>query len=267
MWQKLSRIDIYELEKARTQLINAIQLVSAASRSYLNSSKANHLDWLMWDVDTSSVVSNTFGTKEKAYVTLDIEGFVLSIYGEKDHVEHLVLSGITYPLAYGWMKIKLDTFHLSGETFNDNSTYSIERTLGTNDEMNVTNQQVFGDLVIYFSNAFHIFNQLKNELNNQGQIFINPENMNLVYFPESGRYSFGFSPGDNVYLEPYFYFQLDEINEKVQNELTKTNEIWNNKNWNGFVYLTDEIITSDQENEEKRVMNFFKNTYLKLLQD
>jgi hypothetical protein len=267
MWQKLSRIDIYELEKARIQLINAIQLVSAASRSYLDNFKENHLDWLMWNVDTSSMVSNSFGTNEKTHVELDIEGFVLSIYGKKDHAEHLVLSGITYPLAFGWMKIKLDTFHLSGEKFNDNFTYSIGSTLGPNDEMNVSNQKVFGDLVVYLSNAYHVFNTLKEDLDIGCQIFINPENMNLVFLPEAGKFSFGFSPGDNVYLEPYFYFQIDKITEKLKHELTKPNEIWNSKSWNGLVCLADEIIASEQESEERRVISFFKINYSKLLQN
>ena len=263
MWQKLNRIDIYDLEIARIQLVNAIQLVSAAPRSYLTNSNNNRKDWLMWDVETNSMLCKEFGTKEKVQVTLDIEQFVLSLFGTKDHIEHLVLSGITYPMAFGWMKIKLDSFHLNGEKYNDESTYSIEQTLGVNDEMNVTNQNVFNNLTIYFSNAYNLFIQLKNELNIHGKTLINPENMNLTLIPEEEeqKFSFGFSPGDKDYPEPYFYIQLENVDENMLYQLKETNEIWNTKNWNGLVFLASEFLTLDPDDEKTRVMDFFKNNY------
>ena len=266
MWQKLKQIDIYKLEKARIQLINAIRLVCAAPRSYLKDSDDNRRDWLIWDVETSSIVSREFGMQEKISVTLDIEQFVLSIYGPNGHIEHLVLSGLTYPMAFGWMKIKLDTFHLNGEEFNDESVYSIAHTLGVDDEMNITDQNVFSDLVIYFSNAYHSFIQLKNELNIHGKLLINPENLNLVLTPEGDEnvFSFGFSPGDNVYLEPYFYIQLEKVDEKILHQLAKTIGIWNNKNWNGLVFLASEFLTLDPDHEKIRVMDFFKKNYWRL---
>lgn len=268
MWQKLNQIDIYDLEMARIQLVNAIQLVSAAPRSYLKNSKDNRKDWLMWDVGINSMICKEFGTKEKIRVALDIEQFVLSLFGKKDHIEHLVLSGITYPMAFGWMKIKLDSFHLKGETYNDESTYSIDHALGVNDEMNVTNQIVFNDLTIYFSNAYNLFIQLKNELNIHGEMVVNPKNMNLVLIPEKDgqKFNFGFSPGDQDYPEPYFYIQLNKANESIINKLKETNEIRNTKNWNGLVFLASEFLTLDPDDEKKRVLNFFRQNYSILIE-
>lgn len=267
MWQKLNRIDIYELERVRVQLINAIQLVSAAPRSYIKNSNDNRKDWLIWDIETGSIVSKEFGTQEKIRIKLNIEQFILSLCGFKDHIEHLALSGITYPMAFAWMKIKLETFHLNGEAFNDDSTYSIAHSLSVNDEMRVTNQGVFKDLAAYISNAYYSFIQLKNELEIKGNISINPENMNLVLMPEGQevKFSFGFSPGDNVYLEPYFYIQLEKVTDKILHQLAKTIGIWNNKNWYGLVFLTSEFITLDSEHEKIRVMDFFSKNYWRLL--
>lgn len=269
MWQKLNRIDIYDLEIARIQLLNAIQLVSAAPRSYLKNSKDNRDDWLMWDVGTNSMISKVFGTKEKIRVALDFEQFILSLFGKKDHIEHLVLSGITYPMAFGWMKIKLDSYHLKGEKYNDDSIYSIDHTLGVNDEMNVTKQIVFNDLTIYFSNAFKLFIQLEKELNFHGTTLINPKNMNLVLIPkeEEQRFYFGFSPGDQDYPEPYFYIQLNKTDEHIINQLKETNEIWNTKNWSGLVFLASEFLTLDQDDEKNRVLDFFKNNYSILIRN
>lgn len=269
MWQKFNRIDIYELEKARVQLINAIQLVSAAPRSYIKNAEDDRKDWLKWDIESSAIISEEFGTQEKIKIILDIEQFILSLYGQKDHIQHLVLSGITYPMAFAWMKIKLDTFHIDGEAFNDKSSYSIAQPLEVNDEMRVTNQEVFKDIGTYISNAYFSFIQLKNELDIKGNISINPHNMNLVLIPEGKeiKFSFGFSPGDNEYFEPYFYIQLEKVTENILHKLVKTIGIWHNKNWNGLVLLASEFITLNSELEKTQVMDFFSKNYWRLLRN
>lgn len=268
MWQKLNRIDIQELIKARTQLINGVRLVSAASRTYLTNSQDDHRDWLTWDKDTASIVSKEFGKKETINVTLDIEQFVLSLNGPKDHIEHLVLSGLTYPMAFGWMKIKLDSFGLNGEKYNDESTNSIDDVLGVDDEMHVTDQDVFDNLVIYFSNAYSVLKQLKKELNIQGRILINPATLCLELNPEDSEnnINFGFSLGDKLYLAPYFYLKVDGDNKKNISQPAETIGIWNNKNWYGLVFLVDEFITLDPDQEQKRVMDFFTKNYHSIIQ-
>lgn len=268
MWQKLNRIDIQELIKARTQLINAVRLVSAASRTYLTNSQDDHSDWLTWDKDTASIVSKEFGRKEVVNVTLDIEQFVLSLHGHKDHIEHLVLSGLTYPMAFGWMKIKLDSFGLNGEIYNDESTASIDNILGVDAEMHVTDQEVFNNLVIYFSNAYSVLEQLKKKLNIQGRILINPATLCLELNLEDSEdnISFGFSLGDNLYLTPYFYLKVGSDNKKDISKPAETIGIWNNKNWYGLVFLADEFITLDPDQEQKRVMNFFTKNYHSIIQ-
>ena len=146
MWQKLKRIDVFDLKEARTQLINASQLVSAAPRSFTVDSNKNHIDWLLWDENKFTLESIEFGSAEKIRVALDIEQFILSIYGQGDHIEHLVLSGITYPMAYGWMRIKLDSLQLDGGQYYDTTSYTIANPLGANDEMCVTSQHIFDEL-------------------------------------------------------------------------------------------------------------------------
>lgn len=269
MWQKLNRIDSFELEKARIQLINAVQLVSAGPRSYVKNSQKSYHDWLYWDMDTSSIISDEFGTKEKARINLDIEGFVLSIFGKNDHREHLVLSGLSYPMAFGWMKIKLDGFHFEGDSFNDNTPYQIAKTLGPDEDMNVSNQDVFHDLVLYFSNACDTFEKLKSILGIQGTIRVNPENLNLVLLPESQTNVpiFGFSPGDQTYPEPYYYLKLTHADEKVVRQLDKTIGIWNTKDWNGWVLLSNEFVSTNFDHEQVSVSDFFQTNYRLLFLD
>ena len=260
MWQKLNRIDIYELKKARIQLINAAQLVSAASRSFHNNASNERSDWLYWGAKDASISCCQIGSKEKINVSLDLEQFVISIIGQNGHIEHLVLSGMTYPMAYGWMKIKLDTFHLDGQKFNDTPPYTIEKNLSPDEEMNMTNQSVLNDLKIYYSNAYFLLNYLNAELGIGGEILIDPVNLSLKLIPNNvdNRIIFGFAPGDQDYLEAYFFIQFPKDKEKLSLEIDGEMGIRNTKGWNGMVYLTSEFITLNPFVEMEKVVTFFK---------
>jgi len=261
MWQKVNRLDTFELERARIQLLNAVQLVSASARCFSKSKTKLPKDWLSWNDKNLLIESSVFGTKEKVKVTLDINQFVLSIQGNRDHVEHLVLSGITYPMAFGWMKIKLDSFQLDGDLFNDDTEYTIEHVLDSDDELKVTSQHIFESLVIYYLNANCALHQLIKDLNIQGEIRINPSSLNLELSSLNDNVTFGFSPGDRSYPEPYFFIKLQLNDENLIPRLSKSTGIWNNKNWNGLVFLSSEFITLDPDQEKSNVLNFFKNNH------
>lgn len=267
MWQKLNRLDTIELEKARIQIINAVQLVSAAPRCYIKSRNANKTDWLSWKTDTSAIESKEFGTKEKVNISLDIEQFVLSIHGKKSHIEHLVLSGMTYPMAFGWMKIKLDSFHLDADLFTDSTDYAIERAVNPDEELHATNQNIFNSLAVYYSNALVVFNQLADELNLAGESFVNPANINLIMGmnEKNSNISLGFSPGDQSFPEPYFFLQFSEINDDILHQLSKTIGIWNTKHWNGLVFLASDFLTLEPDDEINKVVDFFKKNLSRLI--
>ena len=61
MWQKIKRLDVVNLEKARFQITNVLQLVSSASRSFIQTNTNEYTNWLLWDQESSSFVSSNFG--------------------------------------------------------------------------------------------------------------------------------------------------------------------------------------------------------------
>ncbi len=261
MWQKLDHLDVVLLKMARVQLLNAIQLVSAAPRSFQKLSNDPHIDWLAWDEDTTSFVSKEFGPKENIRVLMDIRQFVISITGD-GHAEHLVLSGMTYPMAYGWMQIKLDTFGVDGSQYSDKTDYEIEQHLGPADEMNITDQFIFDQLAIYFSNAHHVLRALRHQLPLPGVILTDPSNIHMKLIPADSTKitAMGFSPGDNVFPEPYFYIRVNEnnISEKAAEDAEGFRNV---KEWTGAALPAGDIITTDHEKEYTKVMDFFKKNY------
>ena len=263
MWQKLNRLDTIELEKARIQILNAVQLVSAVPRSYLPSKKGEHQDWLTWNSKSSAIESKQLKGTEPVKVSLDLEQFVLSVHGSNQHIEHLVLSGLTYPMAFGWMKIKLDSFNLDSDEFSDDTGYRLERVLGPDEEINVTNQQVFSSIAIYYSNASEVLAQLSSELNLNPVLNIMPSTLNLQasQVEKSHGFSIGFSPGDKSYPDPYFYIRIDDTNENLMNKISRSVGIWNTKDWHGLVFLASDFLTLEPEDEKNKVIDFFRKSF------
>ncbi len=260
MWQKHNLINIQELEKARNQIINAIQLVSAAPRSFMKKDTV-YADWLYWEKETNSFDTKSFGNKEKIKISFDFRNFILTIAGQGNHIEHLVLSGITYPMAYGWMKIKLDSFSLDGDKYNDQTPYSLENPLGADEEMNITNQNAFDELAIYYSNAFYVLEHLQKLYDLDGNIICNPEDLSisLILSDTNKGITCGFSPGNSDYIEPFYFIEVFNIQAVPSFDKGELIGIWNTKNWNGSLLLASQFITLNQEEEEKRITEFFGN--------
>jgi len=265
MWRKLNRIDALELEKARIQLQNAIQLISAAPRSYLDDSVARK-DWLLWDTEHSSFESLSFGKDPRVKLKLDIEQFVLSIIGDDDHIEHLVLSGITYPMAFGWLKVKLESFSLDADLYHDVTNYEIEQIFGLDDELNVTKQQVFSDILTYYANAFDLFMKLNEGLELHGVISINPATMNMVLNlkKKTAIFDIGFSLGNRQIKAPFYFMQMhDEPEDSLQKRSDFVGN-WNEKDWHGLIISANEFLNTKTEVEESLVSDFFNKNYWRL---
>jgi hypothetical protein len=265
MWQKLNRLDSYELEKARVQLINAIQLVSAVPCSYAKTDASQAL--LKWNNESLCIESCDINAQNPLKISLDIQQLVLSIHGENNHIEHLVLSGITYPMAFGWMKIKLDSFEIDSDLFDDSNDYSLERILGPNEELNVTNQHVFNELSIYYANAHYLLTQIKDNLEIEFDIYAEPAKLSLCLplKSDSEDYILRFTPGDKNFLEPYFAVQVPESgNDNLKNFIPPIG-FWNNKDWTGMVLLTGDFLSLDPEKEREKVYDFFKTNYEKII--
>lgn len=264
MWQKLNRLDVLNLEKARIQIINVLQLVSASPRSFNTNGTEKFSDWLNWHQDTTSLVSNKFGKNSEIDVSMDIEKFILSINGQDNQREHLVLSGMSYPMAYGWMSIKLGSFNLDSSLFNDAAPYELEASLKPESEINTEDQFTYDQIVIHYSNAYFLFNELKNKLSIEGNIKLDPSNANMILVSESGRHpNFGFSLGNKSFPEPYYFIsvEIDIIHENINpDEFTG---IWNSSR-SEIVLMTSDFLNQNQDLEFQKVMDFIENNISKL---
>jgi hypothetical protein len=266
MWQKLNRLDVVSLEKARIQIINILQLVCAPPRCFSTSSKSRRLDWLHWDGKSTSFISNKFGKNGTITISLDVEKLILSINGQNNQREHLVLSGMTYPMAYGWMSIKLNTFKLDGSLFNDASSYELEGYLKPDAEINSEDQFSYDQLVMYYGNANHLFRKLMDIVDIHGSILIDPSNGNMVLVPTNAKNpEFGFSMGKKSFPEPYFFVGVPKKQAEKIDGKNNYSGIWDGAN-KEFVFMASDFLTQDPDQEFQRVMEFFTTNYSQLVQ-
>jgi hypothetical protein len=266
MWQKLNRLDVVSLEKARIQIINILQLVCAPTRCFSSSRKNRHLDWLRWDGKSTSFISNKFGKNGTITISLDVEKLILSINGPNKRREHLVLSGMTYPMAYGWMSIKLNTFQLDGSLFNDATDYVLEGYLKPDAEISSEDQFCYDQLVMYYGNANHLFSKLIDIFDIKGSILTDPSNGNMVLVPANAdQPEFGFSMGKKSFPEPYFFVGVPQKQAEKIDSKNNYSGIWDGAN-KEFVFMASDFLTQDPEQESSRVLKFFTTNHSQLAQ-
>jgi len=262
MWQKLNPVGIDDLENTRIHLHKAVQLVAAAARSYLSEHKDDQNALLEWVPKDKIIQSKPFGEEKDIYVSLDLEKFILSIRKAKKMKEHLVLSGMTYPLAFGWLQVKLDKFGLDAEQFDDQAPYKLTNYGFDHSKELQIHQKSADELTKHFSNAFDLFSEVKLENVKKSRISMRARTFDMgLELHGDTRMRIGFSPGDENYIEPYFYLaRLDKM--KPPDSLPDLNDgLWNNKDWFGALILTSDYMNLDPEKERSNVVHFFENAF------
>lgn len=262
MWQKINQIGVEELEITRIHLHKALQLLSGVARSYLPYSKEDNHKYLIWKPETHSFVSKQFGEGEAVHVSLDIQQFVLTIAKNDGTKEHLVLSGMTYPLAFGWLQVKLDKFGLDPVIFTDHAPYEIkDYGFDNNQELNI-HEPAAEEFCKYIDNANDYFESFLKNFELQSAILCDPQYFNLfisIRHPETKRkIQIGFCPGDENYIESYYYLKLNHTIQSTSGLPELSKGLWHNKGWSGAVILFSDIINIETEKEFANIRGFYE---------
>ncbi len=261
MWQKINAIGVEELESTRIHLHKALQLLSSAARSYLPYSKTDEHKYLDWKPAEHLFVSKPFGKLRQIWISLDIHQFILSINKQDGTKEHLVLSGMTYPLAFGWLQVKLDKFGMDPVQFSDQAPYEIKDFRFDKDQELNIQEYAAEEFCKYFDNAYYFFESFLGQHGLSSQILCDPRSFNLftdTIHPETGKkIEMGFCPGDENYIEPYFYLKLRHNIQSTSGLPELSAGLWHNRGWSGALILFSEITDIEMEREYANVKDFF----------
>jgi len=270
MWQKINPVGVEELENTRIHLHKALQLISSAPRSYLPFNINDNHGFVTWDSNNHSFVSKSFGPDCSFKLSLDIKNFVLSIFKSDGAKAHLVLSGMTYPLAFGWIQVKLDKFGMDPVQFTDQTPYSIkDYGFDNNQDLNI-GERAATELCKYFDNANGFFNTFLKNHEIKSTILCDPKYFELyisIKHPDtSKKIKIGFCPGDENYIEPYYYLKLNRTIQSTAGLPELHTGLWHNKGWAGALILYSEITNIEPEKELAITRDFFEST-LKTVKD
>jgi hypothetical protein len=267
MWYKLNPVGVDVLENTRNHLHKALQLVSAAARSYHPASRDDRDAVLGWDKERGAFVSKAFGPAKQFHTSLDIRKFIISLWDDKGNTEHLVLSGMSYPLAFGWMQVKLDKMGLNADQFNDIAPYDLV-DYGFSHARDLTiSEKAAEEYYKYYSNAFTLLHDLGQQYGTSDGVACWPERMDVavkIKSPGHHWYRIGFSPGDQDYLEPYCYVRIERKHTARGDDHDVSQAIWHNKRWTGLVLLLHHFIQPEPEHERARAKSFFEESIRQL---
>jgi len=270
MWQKINPVGVEELENTRIHLHKALQLVGSASRSYLPFNKGDNHKYLIWKPDKHMFISKPFGHDKAFCLSLDINQYVLSIIEKDGAIEHLVLSGMTYQLAFGWIQVKLDKFGLDPVLFSDQAPYEIkDYGFDSNKELHIY-EHASEEICKYFNNASSYFEFFLNNYELKSPVLCDPQSFNLfvsIKLPEtSKKIQIGFCPGDENYIEPYYYIKLSQNIKSTSGLPELSRGLWHNKGWSGALILYSDITNIETEKEFAITRDFFEEA-LKAIND
>jgi len=172
---------------------------------------------------------------------------------------------MTYPMAYGWMKIKLDTFGLPGSDFDDSTDALLESSLKPWEEIDTSDQYIYEQVPIYFSSASYLLLEFAKLAEISGNsLLVEPSTANIILLTENVYAPhIGFSLGNRSFPEPYFFMQLADSPSTKPAESPDFSGIWNSKK-NELVLMASDFITHNQDQEHRKVMNFFMTNFSKL---
>jgi hypothetical protein len=261
MWQKINPVKLEVFENTRIQIHNSMQLVSAAARAYLPSMPGDEQAQLHWDSTNNYLESKTFGPEKNIHVSLDILKFILSVRKNSSLAEHLVLSGMSYPLAFGWLQVKLEKLGLDPEIFHDRSPYHLQNYGFNHSKELSVDDAAAEELSKYLSNASFVLSKVRKNYQQSGPLRVRPQQFDLSFeLPIDSRVQglvFGFCPGDESFIEPYYFiaFSSGTIQPELLPELPRG--FWYSGDWTGAVLMTGDISSVDTERELAQVRTFF----------
>ncbi len=262
MWQKLNHLDLAKLEHARNQIINVLQLVNGGPRSFAPDELPGEANRVHWDKESNSFKSNRFGPDGDIFLALDIEQLILSIMGPGNQREHLVLSGMTYPMAFGWLTIKLENLGLNANNYNDDTDYKIEYTMKPWEEIDTSQDRIYDQIPLYYSNAEFVLKSINYaHLKNQGNISAATQTADLVLsYNADPVVNIGFSLGNRPFPEPYYYIRLNGEPEKIKS----LSGMWNERS-NELLIMASDFISKTQERDFERVIQFYDTNLAALI--
>jgi hypothetical protein len=269
-WHRLGSIGATKLHYARDEMHNAVQLVALMGKYLLPQRDDDSQTSMQWYPQLQALVGEAIGDDKKFRAALRLIDHTL-----------LVLSEAGKPIAsYGLVnKTKLDGFHWLENQANQFGDYSTEMGIEMHysipghpvqdgQPFSIDHEGEFEEMALYFSNAYNVFQALKNQIPQASPVRCWPHHFDLATLIQLDRHKpaeearsigIGFSPGDMSYSQPYFYvspWPYPNI-EELDLAPLKGNGKWHTEGWVGCLLLGEKFEKLNDEQAQKQMMTDF----------
>lgn len=268
-WKPLSYSDFDSLKRARQQVHQAVQQVSAVGRKYLEKSKDDRTANLVWVPQHQRLAGNWVESSVIFRASLDIPNLaVLLVDDEMTTLGRFDLKGKTQAQSMVWLEEQLVNLEMNTEDFTLSLPYQIpDYPTAHGKAFEQKDLKAFEELAAYFHNADHILRPLKREFPQSTDVRCWPHHFDIATQiilndtgdPETSNHiGAGMSPGDEFYNQPYFYLSPWPYPSKAD-LLPLEAGSWHEKDWLGAVLTADQILqTANPIEQQNMVFSFFK---------
>ncbi|MEL6557610.1 MAG: DUF5996 family protein [Bacteroidota bacterium] len=266
MGNKLENVRGFDLElmkSTREQLHQAVQLVSAVPRSYLPHDPSDELASLSWHEEREALESKQVA----GFVfSLSLKEMYVSILNNDQEFEALALEGKSVNQGLRWLKEHVNKFGLAEEQLHLKLPYEIGiDNFDTSLKFHTETQQELSNL---YAGAKAILDQVVKENMEASAIRCWPHHFDIATLiplqeNENGEVTsslgVGFSPGDQVISQPYFYVNIWP--DSLLSDLNKHDlwaGHWNDTEWSGAVLHYQDLLKASDVT--KTVQHFISTT-------
>jgi len=260
-WSKLSVTNFEEIENARKQLHQAVQLAAMIPRSFNPEDAGDKYGSLTWSDKHGGVVSQPFG--ENLRISLSFTDFSLSLLEGDNQLDSLELAGQTFEDAIEWMAGELGKRYYDSEKISAELPYEIPSyDTALEAPFELISKDAHHELFAYFSNTSAFLTKLVSDESRASDIKCWPHHFDIATLitleqhedPEEAKsIGIGLSPGDENSQEPYFYITPWPYPTLDHNALPNL-EVghWQEEGWTGLLIKASEILEHDSADAQKK---------------
>lgn len=274
-WRVFDEVDFVKLNNCKSQCHIALQSVAAIGRKFLQSLESDENATLSWIPGLTRLSGKWVEGSSTFRVSLSFEAFRIYLVDEKvNTISVFDLNGQNQNQLLVWLEEQVGKLQLGAGNLTLNLPYIIPDYGMTNADAFSADTAVTSELAKYFHNSFI---SIRDVVNNKGfsdfEIKTWPHHFDQacsITIKDTGdietnsTVSFGMSPGDEEFAQPYFYVNSWPHIETSKFGVLNNGAVWHEGSWTGAILMAENVINAK---DQKAVLDsFYESVSSKIIQ-
>ncbi|MEQ9302290.1 MAG: hypothetical protein RJQ14_00130 [Marinoscillum sp.] len=264
-WKELVQLDPEDIRDSRYQLHHAVQNVAAIGRKFLPYSEGDENAVLTWVPGLMRMAGKWVEGDISFRSSLSFDAFSVFLVDEKViTLASFELEGNTHSQLMVWLEEQIGKLGLEARNLTMNLPYSLpEYDTQSGEAFHLSNVRAASELGKYYHNTYVTLRAIKEKMSVKANINIWPHHFDMaldVILKDTGdvetntKISFGMSPGDQHFENPYFYVNCWPHVDTQKMEKLSNNAIWVSDDWTGAVLHSKNLFV---EPDQQKTLDLF----------